>query len=170
MGEWLETYGIIRFDNTELTNKHKKQSTWKSHIIAYINDDMTDYYRWFLKRRYNLDLIKPIRGTHLTIVNDKTSDIKNWDKVKEEYDKRRIKIFYNTDIRSNTKHWWLKAYSPLGEEIRKKLGLGNPFYAPHITIGLVNEKNQIVSDYALRCEQRYGNLNKIYIPEYLKYL
>ncbi len=169
MKDWLITYGKVSFDINPLTKKHNKQSDWKSHVIAFINDDMYNYYQWFLKRRYNLDLIKPIRGTHYTIVNDRTSDIINWEETKKKWDNKIIEIYYNIDIRSNSKHWWLKAYSKEGMQIRKELGLNKPFYAPHITIGLVNEKNQLVSDYSLRCEQRYNKLDKIEIPkEYIK--
>ena len=161
MNKWLVTYGQVKFDIDELTNKHKNQSSWKSHVITFINDDLDSYYRWFLKRKYNFDLIRPIRGPHLTIVNDRTEEISNWDQVKKEYNNKTIKIYYNIDLRSNAKHWWLKAYSCEADIIRNKLGLGDPFYNPHITIGLTNWRNQEASDYAIRCEKRFGSFYQI---------
>ena len=161
MKNWLETSGTIVFDVENKTAKHKKQASWKKHVIVMMNDNLSDYYGWFIKQRYNVVLNKPLRGPHYTIVNDRGSDLSNWDKVKSKYNNTRIKVYYNIDMRSNSEHWWLKAYSPEGDQIRKELNLGSPFYAPHITIGLVNNKNQMASDYALRCEKRYGNFNKI---------
>jgi hypothetical protein len=159
MKDWIEIEGTLVFDVDNLTTKHKSQSSWKRHVIAFIKDDLSDYYSWFLKRRYNIDLIKPIRGPHFTVVNDRSMDISNWPLIKHKYNNKKIKIYYNVDMRSNTKHWWLKAYSNDAAMIRKELGLGDPYFNPHITIGLVNERNQMASNYAISCEKRYGNFN-----------
>jgi hypothetical protein len=170
MSNWLKTYGKVIFDVDNLTKKHQNQSSWKSHVIAFIKDDLDSYYRWFLKKKYNIDLIKPIRGSHFTIVNDKTDEIKNWDKIKKEYNEKSIEIWYNVDVRSNTKHWWLKAFSKDADIIRNKLGLSQPFYSPHITIGLTNKRNIQASNYAIQCEKLYGNLSIIKYPNFYKKL
>ena len=68
--------GILEFDPINVTKKHDNQSSWKKvAIVRFENDDDTwSYYAWFLKKRFNLNLNKPLRGTHLTIINDIVDD------------------------------------------------------------------------------------------------
>lgn len=168
---WLSIKGKLVFDIKDQTNKHKSQSSWKKSAIVLFDDDICEYYSWLLKRRFNITLNKPLRGSHYTLINDKYSNTTLWNKVKSEHQGDSIEVFYNTNLRSNIEHWWLKAYSIDGYKIRKKLGLASPYFNPHITIGLVNNKNIEQSEYALRCEKLYGTVKPIEFPkEILKYV
>lgn len=142
----------IIFDPINRTRKHDDQSTWKSVVICSIGGDIDLYYSWFLKNRFNLILNRALRCAHITLVNDRTSDISNYDEVYKKYNGKEITFTYNPEeIRSNGKHWWLKVYSEEAKEIRKSLGLSEIPYMPfHLTIGYSNEKTEYHSKYILR--------------------
>ena len=142
------TIGKLVFDVEDLTNKHRQQSTWKKHAIAYIdNPDFCDYYSWFIKKRYNITTIpRPIRGTHLTLINDRLGDFnvteERYREIKEKYDGTEIDIRYSLSPRTDGKHWWMRSRTDLGTQIRTELGLSpKPYFGYHITVGRHEGKN-----------------------------
>lgn len=158
---YFKSYGKLVFDPVDYTNKHKKQSTWKKTAMIMINDDMSEYYAWFLKKRFNLVLNQPLRNTHLTIVNDRISDSTNnmyrWDELKSFYKNEIIELEFNTSPRTNGEHWWLTAACREGVLIREQLGLKrSPYFGLHITIGYANEKYIEHSHYIHRQIMKYG--------------
>jgi hypothetical protein len=66
----FELKGKIQFDPVNVTRKHSRQSSWKKTAMIKIDDDTWSYYAWFIEKRFNLKLNKPLRGTHITIIND----------------------------------------------------------------------------------------------------
>ena len=70
----FEIKGKIVFDPINVTKKHNDQSTWKKVAIVKFDCDIYAYYSWFLQKRFNLFLNKPLRGTHLTFINDIVDD------------------------------------------------------------------------------------------------
>lgn len=133
----FEIKGKIVFDPIDITKKHHNQSVWKKVVMVEFNDDTTLYYAWFLEKRFNLKLNKPVRGTHFTIINDIVDD-NIYLQAKELFNNTEITVQYNPqDIRSNDNgHWWLKAYSDEAQNIRDFMHLGKPYFGFHITIGL----------------------------------
>jgi hypothetical protein len=133
----FEIKGKISFDPINKTKKHNSQSSWKKTAIVEFNDDTYSYYQWFLKKRFNLTINKPLRGTHFTIINDIVND-DVYNRARELFDQKEITVKFDpTSIGSNEKgHWWIKAYSEDASEIRKSMGLGDPYFEFHITIGL----------------------------------
>lgn len=134
----------VVFDPKDLTKKHENHSSWKKHVIAFIFEpDFCDYYSWFLKKRYNLALVKPIRDLHLTMVNDKLSDGIDADEAKylsckQRYDGTMIDINYDLDMRTDGKYWWFKAESNDALFIRQQIGLKpTPYFGFHITVARV---------------------------------
>ena len=154
----FEIIGKIEFDPINVTRKHDTQSTWKKVAIVKfdINDDTYAYYSWFLKKRFNLNLNKPLRGTHLTIINDIVDD--DFYKMgRELFHEKEIKIQYDPSIiRSNKKgHWWLKANCDDAHNIRSVMGLDpNPYFGLHITIGLAThlqlEHSRYITDQCIK--------------------
>lgn len=150
----IKLSGKILFDPKDLTSKHHRQSSWKRVAIILLEPQLkweekgiTDYYAWFIERRFNLPLKKPIRGAHVTIVNDRGSEIKgDWEKVKKKWNGKSVDIYLNVDpfvgIKNrgdNTLDWWLTVPNEHREElysIRKELGLKEkPYFGLHMTIG-----------------------------------
>ena len=50
----IEIKGILEFDPVNVTKKHLKQSSWKRTAIVKFNDDISEYYSWFLQKRFDL--------------------------------------------------------------------------------------------------------------------
>lgn len=165
MKQWIKISGKLIFDVEDKTKKHISQSSWKKTAMVIFEDDLCEFYQWLLKKRYNIELNKPLRGSHFTIINDKYDNIELWNKVKQKYDGTILDVYYNTDLRSNVDYWWLKAFSMQANKIRVELGLGRPYFNPHITIGLTNIKNIEQSNYVLRCEKLFGNHKAIEVPK-----
>ena len=158
--------GKVIFDPADLTKKHEKHSEWKKHVIAFIDDpDFCDYYNWFITKRYGVTLVKPIRGLHFTIINDKLKDGENategsYKDSKRVFNKKLIDIEYSLDTRTDGKHWWLRARSNDALFIRQKIGLTpKPYWGFHITIGRAEGRAFEVehSKYIHRLIKKFGN-------------
>lgn len=153
MKDRVITYGKIVFDPPELTNKHKSQADWKKIAMVDIEDDSANLYAWFLKTRFNIELNPPQRGAHVTFINDSMRDLSqngklsqkeindNWEKLKNKWDGKTIKIVHLLDPRTDDNHWWLNIPHEEREElhaIRAEVGLGRPFWGLHMTIGIIH--------------------------------
>lgn len=143
--------GKIIFDPDNVTRKHNRQADWKRVAMVKFDGEMAEYYAWFIERRYNLTLNRPLRGTHVTFVNDSIKEIRGgdrkWEEVKKKWDGKEINVILNPDVRTNGSHWWLKVESESFNVIRQELGLGKPFFNYHMTVGLANERNLSHSEY-----------------------
>lgn len=137
----IDCEGIIRFDPKDKTKKHTRQSDWKSVAMIEVNCDLYKYYSWFLFKRYNLELNKPLRGTHVTFVSDRIKDKKLYERVKKKYDGRKIKFKYKNDPRTNGDHWWIRVECDEAKDIREEIGLSRKsYFGLHLTLGYPNEK------------------------------
>jgi len=138
----FELKGKIEFEPVNVSKKHYSQSTWKKVAIVKFECDIYAYYSWFLERRFNLKLNPPLRGTHITIINDIVED-DIYEQAKELFKDKELTFYYDpTIIRSNSKgHWWLKVNSDDAHNIRSAMGLDpNPYFGLHLTVGLSNPK------------------------------
>jgi len=144
--------GILIIDPPDVTRKHNKQSSWKRTAILQFPGDETDkMWRWYIKKRYGLELNQPLRQCHITIVNDRYQDTAKWNEFKSKFNHTNINIDVSRELRSNGEHWWLRVDE--NEEIkaiRTFLNLGEPFFKYHLTIGLANSRNIKHSEYILR--------------------
>lgn len=158
----LELKGKIEFDPVNVTKKHNKQSSWKRVAMVRFNDDIvrdgdglskitSDYYAWFIERRFNIKLNKPLRGTHITIIND-VVDNDIYEQARAIFHNKEITLFYDpTNIRSNGSHWWIKVESNDSINIRTAMGLSPyPYFGLHLTIGLATHLQEVHSKYILR--------------------
>jgi len=149
MTDKIIIHGKIVFDPEEKTTKHKEQGAWKKIAIIEIDGQVSEYYSWFIKKRYNLILNKPLRGSHITFINDSHKDLgvnglANWEVVKRKWNGKQISVTLCVDPRTDDEHWWLNIPQEDREtihSIRAELGLGRPFWGLHLTIGYANEKN-----------------------------
>jgi hypothetical protein len=164
----VELIGKIVFDPKDKTKKHKSQASWKKVAMVVFEPDLrskldgiTGYYAWFIKKRYNLILNPPLRGAHVTFINDREADMNGkWEKVKSKWNGKEIKLTISLEPRTDDKHWWVIVPHECREQlhdIRAELGLGRPYFGLHMTIGLANEKNIDHSKYI------HGLIKKGYI-------
>jgi hypothetical protein len=120
------------------------------------NGEICDYYSWFIKKRYNLRLTKPLRGAHISFINDSFNDLTQngeksleevlnaWETTKNKWDGETIQIVLNLDPRTDGRTWWFNVHyneRELLQSIRTELGLDKPFFGMHMSIGYANEKN-----------------------------
>jgi hypothetical protein len=122
--------------------------------MVVFNGDLSNYYAWFIKKRFNLVLNPPLRGAHISFINDREGDMNGkWEEVKKRWHKKKIKVVLDIRPHSSTKsHWWLIIPHDKRDElhsIRAELGLGRPYYGLHMTIGHANEKNIDHSKYII---------------------
>lgn len=162
--DWVKIRGKLKFDPIPLTEKQKDQGSWKKTAIIQFDCDLAEYYSWFISRRYNIKLLIPQRGTHMTIINDREANTSEWNRIKKLFNGKSIDIYYNVDPRGTSDYWWLKCNSPAADEIRTLLDLGDPFYSYHITIGTLKNSAQINQDhnkYILDSIKFYGEENSV---------
>jgi hypothetical protein len=155
----LEIRGILEFDPVNVTKKHLAQSSWKRCAMVRFDCDLYAYYAWFLEKRFNLKLNKPLRGTHLTIINDRFESFSDYSKARELFHGKEISVEFDPSlIRSNMKgHWWINADSQDARNIRQIIGLDpNPYFGYHITIGRATHLQLEHSNYITQQCQMFG--------------
>ena len=156
MQDRITLYGKIGFEPENKTNKHATQASWKKIAMVFIDGDVAEYYAWFVKKRYNLTLNKPLRGAHVSFINDSMRDLTQngeksveevevlWESVKQKWDGKQIPIVLDLNPKTNDEHWWLNIPHEergLLQSIRDELGLDRPYFGMHMSIGYANEKN-----------------------------
>ena len=154
--------GILEFEPEDKTKKHKEQSSWKRIAIIKTNDDLSEYYTWFIRKRFSLELNKPLRGAHVSLINDSLRDFKFgasevWEEAIKIFNGKPIDFYIDLEPRTNGEHWWLRVYCPDGEDLRKSIGLTpEPFFSLHLTLGFANSKWIDHSKYILEISKMYG--------------
>lgn len=154
----VEAFGKIIFDPKNVTRKHKALSNKYKVAMVFLSGDWCSYYSWFLQKR-GLTLNLPLRGAHVSFINDRTykitgksteSKLKLWLDVRKTFNHKKIKLSLELTPKSDGKHWWLRvAPDSRGElqAIRDILGIGQPEWGFHMTIGYANSRNKIQSEY-----------------------
>ena len=142
MNNTITLLGKIGFEPEDKTKKHKDQASWKKMAMVFIDGDITEYYSWFINKRYNLQLNKPLRGAHISFINDSIKDMSLngsrsisevnllWEKVKKKWNKKEIPITINLEPRTDDRTWWFNIPHDnrgLLQGIREELGLGKPY-------------------------------------------
>ena len=155
--------GKLIFDPEDMTKKHSKQSSWKKSAIVFLNDpDFCGYYSWFIKKRYNLDIMKPIRGVHFTVINDRVEDLKKYEEAKKIYNNTYVNLEYAVNPRTDGYHWYVAVKSPEAESIRVAAGFeAKPYFGFHITVGRADGELRLAHSTYI------GGLIKKYGKEYL---
>lgn len=146
MNTTFKIKGKIVFDPPNITSKHERQAEWKKVAYLEFDCDIRAYYRWFLKKRYNLILGEPIRKAHVTFINDHYKDMGNnfgkWGVVKNKWNGKLTEIELSVDVRSDGISWWLVVPEESRGElhaIRAELGLGRPYFGLHMTFGVAKD-------------------------------
>ncbi len=135
--------GRLVFDLPDVTKKHVKQASWKKTALVMIeNPDFCNYYAWFVKKRYNLELYRPLRDTHFTVINDKIEteeELLKYEEGRAKHNGKMINVEYGIDVRTDDISWWLGARSLEAEQVRIDCGLpARAYWGFHITIGRVD--------------------------------
>lgn len=107
---------------------------------------MCDYYAWFIKKRYGITLNSPLRGPHISFINDHVRDLNGgfyhpeksgsdkerhhmWEQLKKKYHNTNINVTISSEIQTNGEHWWLSIPYEHRKDlhnIRSQIGLPMP--------------------------------------------
>lgn len=136
----------LNFSPKNISKKQISQSSWKCYAFAELDDDSDAYYRWLIKRKTGLELMHPIRGPHISVINDKM-DKAIFEKYASEYKDTELEFTITDKIRSNIYEWWVRVESDDAMKLRSAFGLGEPYFNLHLTIGIVKESEIPKSDY-----------------------
>jgi hypothetical protein len=152
--------GKIIFEPINLTRKHKSQASWKRIAFVEFEGDICSYYAWFINRRYNIPLNKPIRKAHVSFINDSIKDLsrngtlsneevdRNWEALKQKWNGEEISVVIDLSPRSDGFHWWMNVSErDLLHSIREEVGLGLPYFGLHLSVGYVNPRYEEHSRY-----------------------
>jgi hypothetical protein len=118
--------------------------------MVMVDGDICEYYNWFIKRRFNLTLNKPLRGAHISFINDSMKDLTQngeksveealnaWETTKQKWHGKKIPLVIDLDPITDGRTWWFNVPQEereLLQSIRSELGLGRPFFGMHMSIG-----------------------------------
>lgn len=140
----LRSFGYLRYDPKNLETKYK--DWW---IILKCDEGLSAYYRHWVEKEWPFEvsskdwlekaevesevqvawpmtqrgvkLTKSVWGTHVSVVRgEEPQDKRLWKK----YENRKIHFEYDPEyLNTNTKHWWIRVFSPELESLRLELGL-----------------------------------------------
>jgi len=159
MNEQIKIQGTIVFDPVDKTEKQKQQSIWKKVAMVMLEGELCEYYSWFVKKRYNLELNKPMRNAHVTFINDSYKDMgkgtevqkeAKWQEVKKKWNGKKVDVYLDLGLKTDGEHWWLRVtpeQRTTFDEIRSEVDLDRPYWGMHMTIGYANNKNIQHSQY-----------------------
>jgi len=165
--------GKIVFDPDNRTKKHGLQGGWKKVAMVFLYGDICEYYGWLINKRYNLPLAEPLRGAHVSFINDRGSDTNGkWEEVKKKWNGKRIDVTLSTDVKTDATHWWMIVPEDERQQlhdIRAELGLGRPYFGLHMSIGYARDSHDKVdlgnnAEKAIRMNEEHSR----YIHELLK--
>jgi len=146
MIETIRCRGIICFDPIAREGEKTTSKPW--WMIVKIEEDVGEYYRYQLKKRYRIHLVKPLWGTHISVIRGEGILPSVWKETKERYDEKIIIFKIELLPKSNGEHWWMKVHSRMLENIRENTMLTRrPYFNYHMTLGTPKLKNLEHSKY-----------------------
>jgi hypothetical protein len=175
--------GKILFEPENKTKKHIAQASWKKVAMVMFDGDIAEYYCWFLKKRFNVELNPPLRGAHVTFINDRASDINKgvgteeekealWEALKNKWDGKEVSVTLNLRPFSDVNHWWLivdHKYRDELHDIRAEVGLEKPYFGLHMTFGYQaenkNEQGEVIFNRHLEHSRYIHKLNELGLVE-----
>lgn len=142
----IKITGKLIFDPSDITKKHKSQSTWKKVAYLKIDGDLGNYYRWYLNKNHGLVLNPSVRGDHITFISDRfdSKSLEFYNTIKKKYNNKKLSIEIDvSNISTNGKYWWFNIQdTKFFENIRNSCGFSKrPYHGFHLTIGYPNDRN-----------------------------
>lgn len=139
--ERLKGTGILVYDPSRPGMK-SKTDWW---IVVNTDSEICRYYRWWIWRRYMIDLQKPSWGAHISVLRG-ARPYDNRIHLWKKYQGEKINFEYSHEVRQTSEKadgsahfWFVDVWSDRLNEIRKELGFpiifeGKPIKY-HITVG-----------------------------------
>jgi hypothetical protein len=124
--------------------------------MVFFQGDICEYYAWLLQKQHGIVLNKPLRGAHISFINDSMRDLTNkgaisekealfrWEECKKKWNGKEIEVVLELTPKTDNRSWWFNVPQDkrdLLHEIRAEVGLGRPHFGLHMSIGYANEIN-----------------------------
>lgn len=145
------TTGTICYDPDR---KSMKNQRWWC-VCEIHNKDITRYYRWWIKKRYGIELHPPAWDPHISIIRGEEPP----DHLKHRwglYNGRKVSIQYSHVVRQsgdvpvanvhNNKIWFIDAKCSVFTDIRNGFGFPSD-WNQHLSIGKVYYDVPIITKY-----------------------
>lgn len=126
---WHESVGTIKYDPPRPGLK-KKKDWW---AIVKVDREITRYYRWWVKKRYWIDLCMPSWDAHISIVRGERPE-RHLMHLWKKYDGHKVTFKYGHDVQQNGQFWFVDVDCPFLLDIRKELNRPTNWNL-HLTIG-----------------------------------
>lgn len=104
-----------------------------------IDDDFSRYYAWFFRLCGGWDL--PLNGCHMTFIageKEETGIIPEMPYLGEE-----VQFFFEPQIKTDGRSFWVDSTSPRLDEIRSSMGLPIKWRGYHVTLGNLKNRKSI---------------------------
>jgi hypothetical protein len=118
--------------------KKNRQTSWM--VVAEIDRGITEYYRWWVLKRYGIILQHTAWKPHVTILDGRHAVDKKYHSVWKKYNNVIVPIEYSVEIEQHWKFWILPVKCDLFLDIREELGFSTNFPL-HITFGRIDDDN-----------------------------
>lgn len=106
-------------------------------VILKLDNGVVEYYSWWLRRKYGIQVSLPAWGAHITVVSDKdrVKDGIAFDTLKKRFEGKILSVSHDVYLKKKWQFWVLDVI-PTQEmlQVRRDLGLNEDFPF-HITIG-----------------------------------
>jgi len=136
------TEGVLTFNPKAIRDPSGKMfKPW--WVIVKVNDDIVEFYSWFLEREFGIKLQRPAFGAHVSLIRgEKPTNEKKWEDAQKKWEGTQLKLKYWSPPRTNGKHWWLRLSDESElENIREEIGYSKKgMWILHLTIGMPNPK------------------------------
>jgi len=113
----------------------------KERIVLDTSPEILDYYHWFIRRRFWIELQKPLHGSHITISFHKYNKDIDWQRA-SYYDGETLPFKYDVEVVRGgyTKGFimfYLKVYSEELDAFKRDVGIIDDFgyKGLHLTLG-----------------------------------
>lgn len=128
---WLKTQAKVLYDPFRPGIRKVRPG---SLIVANVDPNIAEYYRWWVKKRFGLRLQNTAFIPHVTVLDGKNAntavDMKRW----KAFEGQTVDIEYSVGIEQHWKFWVLPVRSNDLQAVRLDLGLA-PTSKLHITFG-----------------------------------
>lgn len=106
-------------------------------VILKLDNGVVEYYAWWLRRKYGIQVSLPAWGAHITVVSDKdrVKDGIAFEALKKRFEGKILNVSHDVYLKKKWQFWVLDV-TPTEEmlKVRRDLGLNEDFPF-HITIG-----------------------------------
>lgn len=129
---WHTSTGIIKYDPPRPGMK-RKTDWW---AIVKVDREITRYYRWWVWRRYMIDLKQPAWNAHISIIRGEKPP-KDRRHLWKKYDGMKVEFRYSHEVRqvrNKPEFWFVEVDCPFLKQIRDEFGFPSN-WRQHITIG-----------------------------------